>query len=120
MLIALVVVILTPAAFAQSAAGVHHASPAAKGIGEPSESLTDTTGGGGNTEHCGPIDPGTPCYSSGGSTTCPANTSYAKCNERCECQYQKNLKACKASGPCRDLAVSEKDACLGGCIADWS
>lgn len=122
MLIALVVLIVAPV-FAQSAAGVEHASPAARGIAEPSvpsESLGDSTGEGGNTEHCGPIDPGTPCYAAGGSTTCPANTSYEKCKERCECQYQKNYKACKASGWCQSVVLSEKNACLASCETDWS
>lgn len=123
MLIALVVLIVAPV-FAQNAAGVEHASPAARGIAEPSvpsENLDDTTGEGGNTEHCGPIDPGTPCYSSGGDKykMCPKNTSYDNCMARCLCIYKEQEKVCKWQQSCIQKALLNKEDCDGGCLSDW-
>jgi len=123
MLVALVVLVLAPATFAQSAAGVEHASPAAKGIsisGQSENLRNDTTGGDGNTDHCGEIDPGTPCYANGGDEDdCPLNTSRAKCEERCACQYKKNVEECDGGKWCLDTVAAEKRACDANCIADW-
>lgn len=57
---------------------------------------------------------------SSGGEVCPAVNSYDSCVERCECEYSKNRKKCGRNLWCLDVATSERNACLGNCITDWS
>lgn len=73
---------------------------------------------------CGPVDANTPCYaSSSGGGKCPENTSYENCRKRCDCMYASNIKKCQDNGGglvCYEVATSERNACYGNCITDWS
>ena len=72
------------------------------------------------SDPCGSIDPDRPCYLTSGTRDCPAATSLASCNARCNCEFENNKKRCKSSPTCINLAASERDACYGHCTADWS
>lgn len=68
---------------------------------------------------CGDVS--TPCYVGGGATSCiGVVNSYDSCTANCQCKYTENVDKCKSSPTCVDLATSEKNACLGGCVADWN
>lgn len=56
----------------------------------------------------------------GSDPVCPPNNGYENCMDRCDCQYQKNLKVCGKQVACRDAARMELAACQGNCIADWT
>jgi hypothetical protein len=71
-------------------------------------------------EPCGSIDPNRPCYMGSTTDPCIKATSYTSCTKRCECQFTQNKKKCKASPVCIDLATSEKNACTGACLTDWT
>lgn len=61
-----------------------------------------------------------PCYTStGGYPGCTQPTDYTTCTKYCECGYKKNLEKCDGGKACTDIATSEKNACLGNCIADY-
>lgn len=83
----------------------------------PTENLTDGTGGGGSTENCGPIDPGTPCYGSGGggADSCKAPHDYESCQIACSCIYTKAKTACGRDSYCKYIATAEYQRCLGEC-----
>jgi hypothetical protein len=74
--------------------------------------------------YCSPIDWGTnPDPNSGGGSTdqqCPKVTSYDTCVQNCDCVYSNNKKKCGTSPTCLDMAAAERNACLGGCLSDWS
>lgn len=72
------------------------------------------------TDPCGAIDPDVACYAVTSSTTCKKGTGYDACNAYCICMYNANVKKCGSNVSCKDLALTEKNACLGNCIADWS
>src|SRR5438045_5028907 len=73
------------------------------------------------TDSCGAVDPNTPCYAfTTGSTKCPDAVDYSTCVKRCDCQYEANKKKCDSSPYCMDVAASEHNVWLGGCITDWS
>lgn len=82
----------------------------------PTENLTDGTGGGGSTENCGPIDPGTPCYGSGGGTdSCQQPHDYESCQIACSCIYAKAKTACGRDSYCKYIATAEYQRCSGEC-----
>lgn len=72
------------------------------------------------SDPCGSIDPDRACYLPLGTKDCPPRTSYSSCVSRCDCQFEKNLKNCGTSPTCKSLATSEKNACYGACLADFS
>lgn len=51
---------------------------------------------------------------------CQKPTTYDNCLTYCECGYQTNLKKQGCGRACADVATSERDACLGMCITDFS
>ena len=72
------------------------------------------------TDPCGAISPDVACYVDASATTCRKGTGYDACNTYCVCVYNANIKKCGANVQCKDVALTEKNACLGNCIADWS
>lgn len=57
------------------------------------------------------------------SSGCGTVNSLNSCLSACDCQYQKNLKNKCGSTPslaCRQLYMSEREACQGNCITDWN
>ncbi|MCU1246229.1 MAG: hypothetical protein JWN02_2139 [Acidobacteria bacterium] len=52
----------------------------------------------------------------------PAQASQAaacsRCKTDCYAQYARNLDDCSWQWWCQDLATSENNACIGGCITD--
>jgi hypothetical protein len=87
----------------------------------PIENLADGTGGGGSTENCGPIDPGTPCYGGGGgsSTDCKSPHDYESCREACVCVYMKKKTACGTDTNCKYTAAVERERCFGDCYQQY-
>lgn len=51
---------------------------------------------------------------------CVKSTTYDTCIKHCDCGFANNKKTCNSSATCVDLATSEKNACYGGCITDFS
>ena len=46
--------------------------------------------------------------------------SYDSCRSKCKCTYNDNYKKCNGGLACIDVATSERNACYGVCITDWS
>jgi hypothetical protein len=104
-----------------SVAAREHASLAAASTGDQSANLTQDPGGG-STEDCGPIDPSTPCYATGGGSkeeVCVKATSYQSCLSKCACEYRKNRNKCKQMKACLEGASAENQACTGNCLVDF-
>ena len=72
------------------------------------------------SDPCGSIDPDRACYPILGTNDCPPRTSYSSCMSRCDCQFEKNMKNCGTSPSCKSLATSERNACYGACLSDFS
>lgn len=72
------------------------------------------------TDPCGTIDPDRPCYAAAAGATCQKGQGYDACKTYCTCVYNQNLKKCGTNLTCKDVATSERNACLGNCITDWS
>jgi len=72
------------------------------------------------TDPCGSIDPNTPCFAAGSSTGCKKTPGYDGCKAYCVCVYNQNIKKCGTGITCKDVALTEKNACLANCVADWS
>jgi hypothetical protein len=56
----------------------------------------------------------------GSSSQCPKVNSYDTCVSNCDCVWRNNKSKCGTNLTCLDLANSEHDACLGGCLTDWT
>lgn len=72
------------------------------------------------SDPCGSIDPDRACYMNTAPGACPENTSYSNCMARCDCEWEKNVERCDGGKACLDLAATEKRACYGNCVTDWS
>jgi hypothetical protein len=122
--IGMVLLSLSPSLYALSATHIDltAAAAAAAIIG-----ADGGTGGTPTSSFCEAADCGSlpPSGDPGGIETsnpqdpCIKATSFKTCQSRCKCQYDSNFKKCKTSRPCQDLAQAEKNACDGGCLADW-
>ena|SRR5207248_2663778 len=55
-----------------------------------------------------------------GSSQCPKATSYDTCRSNCDCVFTNNKSKCGLNQSCIEIAKSEHDACLGGCLTDWT
>lgn len=76
-----------------------------------------------DASECGALPAEGTSPTAGGDTPngeCIRSTNYETCIARCDCQYTKNKKDCGRSAWCIDIATSERNACYGNCIADWS
>jgi hypothetical protein len=73
---------------------------------------------------CSPItwstNPDSSSSGGGSSSECPKATSYNTCVSNCDCVWKNNRSKCGSNLTCLDVANSEHDACLGGCITDWT
>jgi hypothetical protein len=72
------------------------------------------------TDQCGAIDPNMACYIGVVNTSCPTVNSYDTCIKSCDCKYKKALEKCGSSVECKNVQTSERNACYGNCITDWS
>jgi hypothetical protein len=55
-----------------------------------------------------------------GSEQCPKVNSYNTCVSNCDCVWRNNKAKCGSNLTCQDTAASEHNACLSGCVTDWS
>jgi hypothetical protein len=70
-----------------------------------------------------PGEPGAPPIGSGGGTApevCIQPSDFNTCIESCYCAWRNNKKKCNNGRVCLSMALSERNACFGNCIADWS
>lgn len=65
------------------------------------------------------VDADKPCYDSAAGYNCVQPTNYDTCVEYCECGLEENKDKCDGGLLCTDIAMSEYNACLGGCLSDW-
>jgi hypothetical protein len=70
-----------------------------------------------------PGEPGAPPIGSGGGSQpeqCIQPSDFNTCIESCYCAWRNNKKKCNNRASCLSIATSERNACFGNCIADWS
>jgi hypothetical protein len=65
-------------------------------------------------------EPGRGTGGTGGAEQCYAAQDFNTCIENCYCTWRNNKKKCNSSPWCLSLALSERNACFGACISDWS